>query len=80
MSDVAVVWIVVALVSTAAVAAVLIGLVRHVIVLSRTLGRFQREVSPIAAEISAMGGRAARRSRRPARERRDGAPRGERTG
>lgn len=60
----AMVWLVVALLSTAAVTALLIGLVRHVIVLGRALGRFQREVSPVAEEISALGDQAAARSER----------------
>jgi hypothetical protein len=63
VSGVAVVWLVVALVSTAAVVAVLVALVRHVLVLVRALGRFQREVNPIAREIAAEGDRAAARSR-----------------
>ena len=70
MSDVAVVWLVVGLVSTAAVLAVVIGLVRHVLVLVRALGRFQREVTPVAEEIAALGDRAASRSQRVVRERR----------
>jgi hypothetical protein len=63
MSDVALVWLVIALVSTAAVAAVLIGLVRHVLVLVRALGRFRNEVSPVAEDIAALGRRASARSR-----------------
>jgi hypothetical protein len=64
VTGVAVVWLVVALLSTAAVLAVLIGLVRHVLVLWRSLSRFQREVTPIAQEISAEGERAAARAPR----------------
>lgn len=64
MSGVAVVWLVVALVSTAAVVAVLVALVLHVMVLVRALGRFQREVTPLAREIAAEGDRAAARSQR----------------
>ena len=75
MSGVAIVWLVVALVSTAAVIAVVVALVRHVIVLDRALGRFQREVPPIAEEIAAAGDRAASRSRRVAAERPFGRPR-----
>lgn len=62
MSDVALVWLVIALVSTAAVAAVLIGLIRHVLVLMRALGRFRSEVSPLAEDIAARGRRASARS------------------
>jgi hypothetical protein len=62
MSGVAVVWLVIGLVSTAAVLAVLIALVRHLLVLVRSLGRFQREVTPVAQAIAAEGERAAARS------------------
>jgi hypothetical protein len=64
MSVPAIVWLVVAAVTAFAVAAVLIGLVRHVIVLGRALGRFQREVAPLVQEISALGDEAAARSER----------------
>jgi hypothetical protein len=64
MSGVAVVWLVLGLVSTAAALAVAIALVRHVLVLFRALGRFQREVAPVAQAIAAEGGRAASRSQR----------------
>jgi hypothetical protein len=76
MSTVAVVWLVVALVTTAAVLAVLIALIRHVLVLGRALGRFQREVSPIAQEIAAQGERASTRAQRPTAERPFGRPGG----
>jgi len=70
MSSVAIVWLVVGVVSTAMVLAVLIGLVRHVIVLVRTLRRFSDEVSPIARDIAAETARASERggsvARRPA--------------
>jgi hypothetical protein len=69
MSTVAVVWLVVALVSTAAVVATLIALVRHVLVLGRALKRFQGEVAPLAEEIAAQNERAASRARRAAAER-----------
>lgn len=62
MSGPAIVWLIVGLVSTVAVLVLLIGLVRHVIVLGRALGRFQREVAPIAADIAEVGERASRRS------------------
>jgi hypothetical protein len=59
MSAVFVVWFTVSLASTLMLIAVLIGLVRHVLGLGRTLRRFQEEVTPIAQEISAEGDRAA---------------------
>ncbi len=76
MSSVAIVWLVVGLLSTAAVAAVLIALVRHVFVLTRALGRFQREVGPLAAELAAEGDRASARAGRVAAERPFGRPGG----
>jgi hypothetical protein len=62
MSGVAITWLVAGVVSTAAVLAVLIALVRHVLLLMRALGRFQREVSPLAAEIAAGADRASSRA------------------
>jgi len=54
----AAVWIIVGVVSTLAIAVVLVGLVRHVFLLGRTLRRFQEEVQPIAEDIAAEGERA----------------------
>ncbi|HZD16883.1 MAG TPA: hypothetical protein VE669_01955 [Actinomycetota bacterium] len=62
MSTPAVVWLVVGLVTTVAVSAMLIALVRHILVLGRALRRFQDEVAPLARDIGAEGDRAARRS------------------
>ncbi len=62
----AAVWIAVGLTTTVAIIAVLIVLVRHALLLGRTLRRFQEEVQPIADEIAAEGERASSRgSRRP---------------
>ncbi len=58
MTAPATVWIIVGLVSTLAIAVVLVGLVRHVFLLGRTLRRFQEEVQPIAEDIAAQGERA----------------------
>jgi hypothetical protein len=69
VSGPAIVWLIVGLVSTVAVTALLIALVRHVIVLARALGRFQQEVSPIAQDIASAGERAATRSQRVSAER-----------
>ncbi len=69
MSPVFVVWLSIGIVTTLAVAAVSIGLVRHVMGLGRTLRRFQEEITPIAAEISAEGQRAASRASRTSRPR-----------
>ena len=76
MSAVAITWFVVGIVSTAAIIAVLIGLVRHALVLSRALSRFQREVTPLTQEISQLGERASSRAAAAAAER----PFGRRTG
>jgi hypothetical protein len=64
VSGPAIVWLILGLLTTAMVSAMLIALVRHVFVLGRAIGRFQREVSPIAEEIAAAGERASTRSRR----------------
>ncbi|MGQ0669793.1 MAG: hypothetical protein ACT4PO_09010 [Actinomycetota bacterium] len=58
MSAWAVTWLVVGLVSAAALIAVFVGLVRHLLLLARTLGRFQEEVQPLAQEIAAEAERA----------------------
>jgi hypothetical protein len=60
----ALVWLVVGLMSLAAVLAVLIALVRHVFVLGRAANRFQEEVSPLAREIGELTDTASNRSRR----------------
>lgn len=59
-----VVWFVIGIISTVAVLAFLIALIRHLLVLGRTARRLQDEVSPIAREISADGGRASERASR----------------
>jgi hypothetical protein len=61
-----VVWLLVGILSIVALLAVLLGLIRHVMVLLRSLGRFQRDIAPIAEDLSAESARAAERaSRRP---------------
>ncbi|HXF35575.1 MAG TPA: hypothetical protein VNO17_00150 [Actinomycetota bacterium] len=62
MSAPVVVWVVVGLVTTVAMAAVLAGLVRHVLLLGRTAGRFRREVGDLAREVGEEAARAAGRS------------------
>ncbi len=62
MTTPAAVWIIVGVVSTLAIAVVLVGLVRHVFLLGRTLRRFQDEVQPIAEDITAEGERASARA------------------
>ena len=47
-----VVWLVVAIVSTVAVLACLIGLLRHMLVLGRTVRQLQDEVQPIADDLA----------------------------
>jgi hypothetical protein len=59
-----VVWFVVGIMSTIAVLAFLIALIRHLLVLGRTARTLQDEVSPIAREISADGQRASQRASR----------------
>jgi hypothetical protein len=57
----ALVWFVIGLLSIAAVLALLIALIRHLIVLGRSVRRFQEEVTPIAEDISALSERASDR-------------------
>jgi hypothetical protein len=59
----ALVWFVIGLLSIAAVLALLIALIRHLIVLGRAARRFQEEITPIAQDISALSDRASNRSR-----------------
>jgi hypothetical protein len=47
-----VVWFVVGIVSTVAVLACLIGLLRHILVLGRTVKQLQDEVQPIADDLA----------------------------
>lgn len=54
-----VVWLVVGLITTAAMLVMLGFLVRHVILLGRTVGRMQEELQPIADELAASSARAA---------------------
>jgi hypothetical protein len=53
-----VVWFVVGIVSTVAILACLIGLMRHVLVLARTMKQLQDEVQPIADDLAKEGKRA----------------------
>jgi hypothetical protein len=66
MSSWLVVWFVIGIVSTVAILACMIGLMRHVLVLGRTVQQLRDEVQPIAddlakerrragAHVSAMG-------------------------
>jgi hypothetical protein len=71
------VWLIVAIVTTAALIAFGIALGRHVLILGRTVKRFQEEVQPVAEEIAAGSDRASRKaaslqvpSRSPRRSRR----------
>ena len=53
-----VVWFTVGIVSTIAILACLIGLMRHMLVLGRTVQRFQEEAQPIADDVAREGQRA----------------------
>ena len=72
MTTTALVWFVIGLLSIAAVLALLIALIRHLMVLGRATRRFQEEVTPLAEEISALSSRASSRSSGPARRPRSG--------
>ena len=56
------VWLIVGLVTILVLAIFVIAFVRHALVLSRSLARFSREVSPSVAEITAEANRASRRA------------------
>ncbi len=62
MSTPALVFTVIGLITMAAVVAVLIGLVRHAMILGRTLSHFQRDVGAIAQEITSEADRASSRA------------------
>jgi len=53
-----VVWFVVGIVSTAAILACLLGLLRHLLILGRTVKRLQEELQPIADDLAKEGHRA----------------------
>jgi len=59
-SGVAIVWLTVGLVTVVAIAAMLIALVRHGILIGRTVSRFREEIAPITEEISALSAANAR--------------------
>ncbi len=53
---------IVTLITTLTLLALAIALVRHVLLLGRTVGRFQAEVQPVVDEIARQGARAADRA------------------
>jgi hypothetical protein len=53
-----VVWFVVGIVSTVAILACMIGLMRHVLVLGRTVKQLREEIQPIADDVAKGGQRA----------------------
>jgi hypothetical protein len=57
-----VVWLVVGLVTTAALVATAVWLVRHVILVGRSMGRVQEELGPLTEEISRASARASERA------------------
>lgn len=59
-SGVAIVWLTVGLVTVVAITAMLIALVRHGILIGRTVSRFREEIAPITEEISALSAANAR--------------------
>jgi len=58
------VWFVIAILSSAAVIASLLALIRHLLVLARTARLMQEELTPMVRAISAEGGRASERASR----------------
>jgi hypothetical protein len=59
-----IVWFVIGIVTTIAVLAFLIALIRHLLVLGRSARQMQDELSPVVQEISAQGTRANDRASR----------------
>jgi hypothetical protein len=53
-----VVWFVIGIVSTAAVLVCLVGLLRHLLILGRSVKLLQEEIQPIADEVAREGRRA----------------------
>lgn len=53
-----VVWFVVGIVSTLAILACLLGLVRHLLILGRTVKQLQEELQPVADDLTKEGQRA----------------------
>jgi len=62
MSTPVIAWLVVGLITVAALIALAIGLVRHAMLLGRTARRFQEEVQPLTDEITAEMDRASSRT------------------
>jgi hypothetical protein len=60
MSTWLLVWLVLTVLSIVALGAVLVGVVRQALVLSRSLGRFTEEVGSLATEIGGQTDRVAR--------------------
>lgn len=56
------VWFVIAIVTTVAMVAFIVALVRHVFLLGRTARRMQEEIAPIAQEITTGVDRASRKT------------------
>ena len=50
-----VVWFVIGIVSTVAILACLIGLVRHLLILGRSVKQLQEEIQPIADDVAREG-------------------------
>jgi hypothetical protein len=59
-----VVWFIIGIVTTIAVLAFLIALIRHLLVLGRTARQMQEELSPVVQQISVEGSRASDRASR----------------
>jgi hypothetical protein len=62
VSDPTLVWLVVGLLSTVVAIAFAVALVRHVMVLGRSLSRFQDEVEPLTRAIGEQSARVSLRS------------------
>ena len=68
------VWFVIGIVSTVAIAACLTGLVRHVLILGRAVKQLREEIQPIADELAGEGDKAGRHTSAIGAHRRGGSP------
>ncbi len=62
-STTAVVWLAIGLVTTVAIVAMLVALVRHAMLVGRAVGRFQDELTPFLDDMSREGASASRLAR-----------------
>jgi hypothetical protein len=65
-------WFVIGIVSTVAILACLVGLIRHMLILGRSVKLLQEEIQPIADDVAREGQKASEHSAAIAARRHDG--------